>query len=134
MPAATDIGEPVPPRVAPGAVTPRSAALEAPAPTGAAEAYAGGQAALGAGDVPLAALRLGVALRLEPGYARDVLAAIGERATDPALALVAGDALRLLGRESEALAAFDIARGHVHSPQEPHVRQLAIDEPEDEPG
>jgi hypothetical protein len=41
---------------------------------------------------------------------------------DPALALVAGDALRLLGRESEALVAFDLARGHVHSPQEPHVR------------
>ena len=63
-----------------------------------------------------------VALRLEPGYARDVLAAVGDQRVDPALALVAGDALRLLGRESEALAAFDLARGHVHSPEEPHVR------------
>jgi len=75
-----------------------------------------------------------VALRLEQGYARDVLAAIGERASDPALALVAGDALRLLGRESEALAAFDIARGHVHSPQEPHVRQQSADAPGDDAG
>ena len=41
----------------------------------------------------------------------------GSQGVDPALALVAGDALRLLGRESEALAAFDIARGHVHSPR-----------------
>jgi hypothetical protein len=131
---AADVGEPVPPRVPAGATIPRPIAVDAvPAPTGAAEAYAGGQAALGAGDEALAAVRLGVALRLEPGYARDVLAAIGDRATDPALALVAGDALRLLGRESEALAAFDIARGHVHSPEEPHVRQLAMDEPEDEP-
>jgi hypothetical protein len=132
-----DVGEPVPPRVATGAAAttrPGSGVAETPAPTGAAEAYAGGQAALGAGDTPLAAVRLGVALRLEPGYARDVLAAIGEQARDPALALVAGDALRLLGRESEALAAFDIARGHVHSPEEPHVRQLALDEPEDETG
>ena len=136
-PAPMDVGEPVPPRVPVGAAAtarPPAAGAETPAPTGAAEAYAGGQAALGAGDMPLAAVRLGVALRLEPGYARDVLTAIGERAGDPALALVAGDALRLLGRESEALAAFDIARGHVHSPDEPHVRQLAIDETEDEPG
>ena len=135
-PAAADLGEPIPARVVPGVVSARSApaSLEPPAPTGAAEAFAGGQAALGAGDTALAALRLGVALRLEQGYARDVLAAIGERASDPALALVAGDALRLLGRESEALAAFDIARGHVHSPQEPHVRQQSADAPGDEAG
>ena len=93
-----------------------------PASTGAAEAFAGGQAALGAGDTAQAAVRLSVAMRLEPGYARDVLAAVGGQKVDPALALVAGDALRLLGRESEALAAFDLARGHVHSPREPHVR------------
>jgi hypothetical protein len=86
---------------------------DAPATTAAAEAYAGGRAALGAGDQGLAALRLGVALRLEPGFAEGVLEAIGDGSTDPALALVAGDALRLMGREAEALAAFDRARGHV---------------------
>jgi hypothetical protein len=104
-----------------------------PAPTGAAEAFAGGRAALASGDAAQAAVRLGVALRLEPGYAGDVLAAIGERAVDPALTLVAGDALRLLGRESEALAAFHLARGHVHSPAEPHVRDAGGPR-EDAPG
>ena len=125
-----DPGEPISPRVAAAAATSRVEAAglsPRPASTGAAEAYAGGRAALGAGDTPQAAVRLGVALRLEPAYASEVLAAIGERAIeeraiDPALALIAGDALRLLGRESEALAAFDIARGHVHSPEEPHAR------------
>ena len=37
--------------------------------------------------------------------------AVGPRPADPALALLAGDALRLLGRETEARAAFDVARG-----------------------
>jgi hypothetical protein len=52
-----------------------------------------------------------VAIRLEPGFAQGVLDALGDRTDQPALALVAGDALRLLGRESEALEAFDRARG-----------------------
>jgi tetratricopeptide (TPR) repeat protein len=82
-----------------------------PASPAAAEAFAGGLAALGGGNATIAALRLGVALRLEPGFAAAVLEAIGDRATDPHLALVAGDAHRLLGRESDALAAFDRARG-----------------------
>ncbi len=83
-----------------------------PASAAAAEAFAGGRGALARGDAASAALRLGVAIRLEPGFAQAVLAAIGGRAsTEPALALVAGDALRLLGREHEALAAFDVARG-----------------------
>ncbi len=82
-------------------------------PPGAAEAYAGGRAALAAGDLHRAALRLGVALRLDPAFAAQVLDAIDDRASEPELALLAGDALRILGREREALAAFDIARGGV---------------------
>ncbi len=83
-----------------------------PASAAAAEAFAGGRGALARGDIAGAALRLGVAIRLEPGFAQAALAAIGDRAsTEPVLALVAGDALRLLGREHEALAAFDTARG-----------------------
>ncbi len=122
-PLPDDPGEPIARApIAAGAPVPRMP-IDNPASTGAAEALAGGLAALGAGDTAQAAVRLGVALRLEPGYARDVLAAIADQAVDPALALVAGDALRLLGRESEALAAFDMARGHVHSPEEPHVRE-----------
>ena len=82
-----------------------------PASAAAAEAFAGGRGALAAGDIPSAALRLSVAIRLEPKFAQGVLAAIGERATVPLLALVAGDALRLLGREHDALEAYDTARG-----------------------
>jgi tetratricopeptide (TPR) repeat protein len=133
-PVGGDAGEPLArPPAAAGSTAPRTQA-GSPASTGAAEAFAGGRAALGAGDTAQAAVRLSVALRLEPGYARDVLAAVGSQKVDPALALVAGDALRLLGRESEALAAFDLARGHVHSPREPHVREAeaAVDPPDDE--
>jgi hypothetical protein len=83
-----------------------------PASAAAAEAFAGGRAALAGGDTGLAALRLGVAMRLDAGFAAGVLEAVGAWDRDPALALVAGDALRLLGRESEALVAFDLARGH----------------------
>jgi tetratricopeptide (TPR) repeat protein len=116
-----DAGEPLARPAAPAGGVPRTTA-GSPASTGAAEAFAGGRAALGAGETAEAAVRLSVALRLEPGYARDVLAAVGTQKMDPALALVAGDALRLLGRESEALVAFDLARGHVHASRELHVR------------
>jgi hypothetical protein len=84
---------------------------EGPASAAAAEAFAGGRAALARGEVALAALRLGVAMRLDAGFADGVLDAVGDWDRDPALALVAGDALRLLGREAEALIAFDRARG-----------------------
>ena len=81
------------------------------APSTAAEAFAGGRAALAKGDSSRAALLLGVAMRLEPGFAEDVLRAVAGRDDQPLLALVRGDALRLLGREAEALGAFDRARG-----------------------
>jgi hypothetical protein len=91
---------------------PPSTDPETPASAAAAEAFAGGRAALAGGNVGIAALRLGVALRLDPGFAEGVLEAVGAWDRDPALALVAGDAMRLLGREAEALVAFDLARGH----------------------
>jgi len=81
------------------------------APSTASEAFAGGRAALAKGDASRAALLLGVAMRLEPGFAEDVLRAVAGRDDQPLLALVRGDALRLLGREAEALEAFDRARG-----------------------
>lgn len=83
------------------------------APNAAVEAFAGGRAALASGDDGRAALLLGVALRLDPEFAEGVLDALGEREATPLLALVAGDAYRLLGREAEAHAAFDRAGGHV---------------------
>ena len=91
---------------------PRPSGASGPASAAAAEAFAGGRGALAAGDVATASVRLSVAIRLEPGFAQGVLDALGDRGrSDPALALVEGDALRLLGRESEALEAFDRARG-----------------------
>jgi hypothetical protein len=106
-----------------------------PAPTAAAEAFAGGRGALAAGDVATAALELGVAIRLEPDYAQAALDAIGDRITEPRLALVAGDALRLLGRDSEALVAFDTARGRSSpvgtAPVEPAARVTGPDAGED---
>lgn len=89
----------------------RAAADEGGAPSTAAEAFAGGRAALGRGDASRAALLLGVALRLEPAFAEDVVQAVSGRDDQPMLALVRGDALRLLGREVEAIEAFDRARG-----------------------
>ncbi len=116
-------GEPVPvesrtPVAATAAAAGRGRTGEAsePASAAAAEAFAGGRGALARGDTASAALRLGVAIRLEPGFAQGVLAAIGERASEPVFALVAGDALRLLGREHEALAAYDTARGKPRGP------------------
>ena len=75
------------------------------------DAFASGRAALAAGDTAQASLRLAVALRLEPGFAEAVLEFVGPDASEPSIALVAGDALRLLGRETEAHAAYDVARG-----------------------
>jgi tetratricopeptide (TPR) repeat protein len=99
------------PDVLPSAVRAREDEDRSPASAAAAEAFAGGRGALAAGDIPTAALRLSVAIRLEPKFAQGVLTAIGDRATVPLLALVAGDALRLLGREHDALEAYDTARG-----------------------
>jgi hypothetical protein len=82
-----------------------------PDPAVATEVYERGLSALGDGDVSTAAARLGVALRLDATSAQRVLDAISDRTADPILALVRGDALRLLGRETEALAAFEVAGG-----------------------
>ena len=85
--------------------------IEAPASAAAAEAFAGGRAALAGGRrgdrgaparaSPCASTRASPRACSRPS---------GTWERDPALALVAGDALRLLGREAEALVAFDLAR------------------------
>ena len=66
---------------------------------------ASGRACLDAGDPMTAALHFGVAIRLAPESAGDVLDAIGDR-TDLPLQLVRGDALRLLGLEGDAGKAY----------------------------
>ncbi len=111
----------------------RAAAAVGGAPSTAAEAFAGGRAALAKGDASRAALLLGVAMRLEPGFAEDVLRAVVGRDDQPLLALVRGDALRLLGREAEALEAFNRARGRASaaatSPNERSGPGLFDDDP-----
>jgi hypothetical protein len=116
-PAEVEPAAPVParrPRVR-GVMAPPAGGSD-PASAAAAEAFAGGRAALGSGDVVRAASELGVALRLEPGFADAVLDALAGRGAEPLLELVRGDALRLLGREAEALEAFDRARGGPPAP------------------
>ncbi len=103
---------------APDAPAPASLSAAARARRGAAqaaaEAYAGGRGALAHGDLATAAIRLAVSIRLEPAFAQAVLDEIGALPADPGLALVAGDALRILGREGEALEAFHSIRRHGH--------------------
>jgi hypothetical protein len=70
-----------------------------------------GRAALGANDIQEAAVRLGLVLRVAPGLAPAVLDLIHGR-PERALALVRGDAYRLVGRELDARRAFaEAARG-----------------------
>ncbi|HJX67334.1 MAG TPA: hypothetical protein VJ258_01275 [Candidatus Limnocylindrales bacterium] len=66
---------------------------------------AAGIALLEKGDALLAALHLGVALRMTPELAQAVLGAIGDR-HDLALELVRGDALRMQGHERDAGQAY----------------------------
>ncbi|MFM2106492.1 MAG: hypothetical protein RL338_1524 [Chloroflexota bacterium] len=76
------------------------------------EALAAGRAALAAGRGDEAAVELGIALRLDPGTAPAILEAIdavGRVATGealPALELLRGDALLVVGRPAEARAAW----------------------------
>jgi hypothetical protein len=64
-----------------------------------------GRDALARNDVGEAALRLGLTLRLRPSLAPAVLDLVASQ-PDRALALVRGDAYRLVGREAEARRAF----------------------------
>jgi len=79
---------------------------EVASPTGARIAAAA--ALIRSGDALRAAVHLGLALRTGRASASVVLDAIGNR-HDPALEIVRGDALRLLGRDDEAAAAYEAA-------------------------
>lgn len=70
-------------------------------------------------DPGAAALRLALALRVEPGLAPAVLDVIGT-AAEPELALVRGDALRLLGRHTDAEAAYAAARTAIDRSNRPN--------------
>jgi hypothetical protein len=74
-----------------------------------------GRAALEANDPDEAAIRLGLVLRITPALAPAVLDVIEGR-TEAGIALVRGDAYRLVGRELEARRAFvEAARGQSSS-------------------
>jgi hypothetical protein len=76
------------------------------------------KAALAAGDRAGAALRLSIVLRLSPALAPAVLdVAAGE--SGPDFDLVRGDALRLVGRESQARRAFASAARQPSDPPDP---------------
>ena len=92
------------------------AEVDASLPTGH-EALDEGRASLEAGDVTNAALQLALVLRVAPALAPAVLDLIGDR-QDPALALLRGDAYRLVGREIDARRAYaDAARPDEPPPQ-----------------
>lgn len=72
------------------------------------EALALGEAALADGDLDEAATQLGLALRLTPALAPTIIGLLGDR-EDRRLALVLGDAYRLVGREDAARRAYALA-------------------------
>lgn len=79
-------------------------------PTGDAELELG-RTALTANDTDEAALRLGLVLRITPALAPAVLDLVAGR-IEPGLAVVRGDAYRIVGHELEARRAYiDAARG-----------------------
>jgi hypothetical protein len=114
-PASSVAGEDVPGAdarsVAPASVAPASVAASA-AGADAAVVLAAGMTALDRGAVAPAVTALGLAMRLDTSAAGLVLAALGSGPwDDPALALLAGDALAELGRETEARAVWAAAAG-----------------------
>jgi hypothetical protein len=75
-----------------------------------AELLEAGRSALDDGELALAALRLGLAIRLSPALAPAVLDLIGPSA-GPDLEIVRGDAYRLVGHERDAQRAYAAAAG-----------------------
>ena len=94
-----------------------------------------GRTALADGRLAEAALQLGLAIRLAPILAPDVLDALGD--TDaPELAFVRGDAYRLVGREREARRAYGRARPSTSTPSPDHgidADATSADDPDRDP-
>jgi len=88
------------------------AVVDLPDPAGCLEA---GRAALAADDRPVAALQLGLALRLAPALAPVVLELL-DAVGGPELEFVRGDAFRLVGHERDARLAFAAAAAAIPDP------------------
>ncbi len=113
MPRAA-IAEPAPALTSAGNLPPHLAADAAvPSPSPADSAIAAAAIAMEHGRIDQASLLFGLALRLDPGSAAEVLVHLDAPTSDPRLALVEGDALQLLGRQAEAREAFIRASGHL---------------------
>jgi hypothetical protein len=95
-----------------------AAAVDATLPTGE-EALDMGRAALVAGDVSGAVLQLALVLRIAPALAPAVIDLVGDH-HEPGLAIVRGDAYRLVGRELDARRAYaDATRSSSEPPSDP---------------
>jgi hypothetical protein len=99
-------------------------------PPDAGEALELGRAALAAHQPDAAAIHLGLVLRLSPMLAPAVLDLVVDRA-EPGLALVRGDAYRLVGRELDARRAFGDAARAVGAPPDSPAEPAAPAEPRD---
>jgi hypothetical protein len=78
-----------------------------------------GRAALVAGDVSGAVLQLALVLRIAPALAPAVIDLVGDH-HEPGLAIVRGDAYRLVGRELDARRAYaDATRSSSEPPSDP---------------
>ncbi len=82
-------------------------------------AFEAGRTALEAGDTRSAALHLGLALRTAPALAPAILELAAEN-SDPAIALLRGDAYRLVGHERDARLAFADAAAALRDPNDGH--------------
>ncbi len=82
-----------------------------------------GRSALDAGDLDDAVLRLSLVLRVSPALAPAIIDLVAER-PERMLALVRGDAYRLVGREIEALRAYADAAGSDTDPDRPDPGHL----------
>jgi len=120
-----------------GEADPGATRTELPDP---ADQRAAALAALAAGSLDEACLRFGLALRLAPALAAEILEATAG-VSAPAVLLLRGDAYRLLGLEAEAnrayaAAAWSGSRDRRHTPRRarrPPARRVAVRAPGDDP-
>jgi tetratricopeptide (TPR) repeat protein len=135
--AVAPVAQPVAPAaqpIAPAAqpVEPAAQPVEPPCSTSEADQaraeIAAGRSYLDANDPMMAALHFGVAIRISPESAREVLDAIGDR-QDLGMQLVRGDAFRMLGLDEDAGQAY-LSVANALGASKPVPNAVAAAEPE----